>query len=49
MFVVKRFMPTATTRLQDYAGTYYGELTEAENLVTKEFFIKKVSLSYNIS
>jgi methylmalonyl-CoA/ethylmalonyl-CoA epimerase len=33
MFGVKHFMPTETTRLQDYDGTYYGELVDAENLV----------------
>lgn len=30
-------MPTGTTRLQDYDGTYYGELVDAENLVTMTY------------
>jgi methylmalonyl-CoA/ethylmalonyl-CoA epimerase len=34
MFGVKNFMPTGTTRLQDYDGTYYGERKDAENLFT---------------
>lgn len=34
VFDVKNFMPTGTTRLQDYDGTYYGELADAENLFT---------------
>ena len=37
MFGVKNFMPTDTTRLQDYDGTYYGELVDAENLVTMTY------------
>ena len=34
MFGVKNFMPTGTTRLQDYDGTYYRQPADAENLVT---------------
>ena len=37
MFGVKNFMPTGTTRLQDYAGTYYGKPADAENLVTMTY------------
>ena len=37
MFGVKNFMPTGTTRLQDYDGTYYGEPVDAENLVTMTY------------
>lgn len=37
MFGIKNFMPTGTTRLQDYDGTYYGELADAENLVTMTY------------
>ena len=37
MFGVKNFSSTGTTRLQDYDGTYYGELAEAENLVTMTY------------
>ena len=37
MFGVKNFMSTGTTRLQDYDGTYYGELVDAENLVTMTY------------
>jgi methylmalonyl-CoA/ethylmalonyl-CoA epimerase len=37
MFGVKNFMPTVTTRLQDYDGTYYGQLVDAENLVTMTY------------
>jgi hypothetical protein len=37
MFGVKNFMPTGTTRLQDYDGTYYGQQTDAENLVTMTY------------
>ena len=37
MFGVKNFMPTGTTRLQDFDGTYYGELADAENLVTMTY------------
>jgi methylmalonyl-CoA/ethylmalonyl-CoA epimerase len=37
MFGVNNFSPTATTRLQDYDGTYYGEPADAENLVTMTF------------
>jgi methylmalonyl-CoA/ethylmalonyl-CoA epimerase len=37
MFGVKNFMPTGTTRLQDYDGTYYGEKVDAENLVTMTY------------
>lgn len=37
MLGVKNFMPTGTTRLQDYDGTYYGELVDAENLVTMTY------------
>lgn len=34
MFGVTNFMPTGTTRLQEYDGTYYGKQEDAENLVT---------------
>ncbi len=34
---VKNFMPTGTTRLQDYDGTYYGKPIDAENLVTMTY------------
>lgn len=37
MFGVKNFMPTMTTRLQDYDGTYYGQRANAENLVTMTY------------
>ncbi|MBK7036607.1 MAG: VOC family protein [Bacteroidetes bacterium] len=37
MFGVKNFMPTGTTRLQDYDGTYYGKVADAENLVTMTY------------
>ena len=37
MLGVKNFMPTGTTRLQDYDGTYYGEPVDAENLVTMTY------------
>ena len=37
MFGVKNFMPTGTTRLQDYDGTYYGKSEDAENLVTMTY------------
>jgi methylmalonyl-CoA/ethylmalonyl-CoA epimerase len=37
MFGVKNFMPTGTTRLQDYDGTYYGQPAGAENLVTMAY------------
>ncbi len=37
MFGVKNFSPTGTTRLQDYDGTYYGELADAENLVAMTY------------
>lgn len=37
MFGVKKFMPTGTTRLQDYDGTYYGEQVDAENLVAMTY------------
>src|SRR6187431_2662821 len=37
MFGVTNFSPTGTTRLQDYAGTYYGELADAENLVAMTY------------
>lgn len=37
MFGVNNFMPTGTTRLQDYDGTYYGEQVDAENLVTMTY------------
>jgi methylmalonyl-CoA/ethylmalonyl-CoA epimerase len=34
MFGVKNFSSTVTTRLEEYSGSYYGELVKAENLVT---------------
>jgi hypothetical protein len=37
MFGVSNFSPTGTTRLQDYDGTYYGELADAENLVAMTY------------
>ena len=37
MFGVKKFSPTGTTRLQDYDGTYYGQPSDAENLVTMTY------------
>lgn len=37
MFGVNNFMPTGATRLQDYDGTYYGKLVDAENLVTMTY------------
>ncbi len=37
MFGVKNFSPTGTTRLQDYDGTYYGKLENAENLVAMTY------------
>lgn len=37
MFGVKNFMPTATSLLQDYSGTYYGQLVDAENLVSMTY------------
>jgi methylmalonyl-CoA/ethylmalonyl-CoA epimerase len=37
MFGVKNFSPIGTTRLQDYDGTYYGELVDAENLVAMSY------------
>lgn len=37
MFSVKNFSPTGTTRLQDYDGTYYGQPSDAENLVTMTY------------
>jgi len=37
MVGVKNFMPTDTTRLQDYDGTYYGQPADAENLVTMTY------------
>jgi hypothetical protein len=37
MFGVTNFSPTGTTRLKDYDGTYYGELVDAENLVTMTY------------
>lgn len=37
MFGVSNFSPTGTTRLQDYDGTYYGQLADAENLVTMTY------------
>jgi len=37
MFGVTNFSPTGTTRLQDYAGTYYGQQVDAENLVAMTY------------
>lgn len=37
MFGVTNFSPTGTTRLQDYDGTYYGELADAENRVAMAY------------
>lgn len=37
MFGVTNFSPTVTTRLQDFDGTYYGEMANAENLVTMTY------------
>ena len=37
MFGVTNFSPTGTTRLQDYAGTYYGQQADAENLVAMTY------------
>ena len=37
MFGVTNFSPTATTRLQDFDGTYYGQPADAENLVTMTY------------
>jgi methylmalonyl-CoA/ethylmalonyl-CoA epimerase len=37
MFGVTNFSPIGTTRLQDYDGTYYGELADAENLVAMTY------------
>jgi methylmalonyl-CoA/ethylmalonyl-CoA epimerase len=37
MYGVKNFSPTAITRLQDYAGTYYGKEHDAENLVAMTY------------
>ena len=34
MLEVTNFSPTATTRLNEYEGTYYGEPSNAENLVS---------------
>jgi methylmalonyl-CoA/ethylmalonyl-CoA epimerase len=37
LYGVTNFMPTSTTRLQDFDGTYYGNLADAENLVTMTY------------
>jgi methylmalonyl-CoA/ethylmalonyl-CoA epimerase len=37
MLGVTNFSPTGTTRLQNYAGTYYGEQADAENLVAMAY------------
>lgn len=37
MFEVSNFSPTATTRLQDYDATYYGQPADAENLVAMTY------------
>ena len=37
MFGVTNFSPTVTTRLKEYAGTYYGELSNAENFVSMTY------------
>lgn len=34
---VSNFSPTGTTRLQDYAATYYGQPADAENLVAMTY------------
>jgi hypothetical protein len=37
VYGVKNFSPTGTTRLQDYAGTYYGKEEDAETLVAMTY------------
>lgn len=37
MLGVANFSPTVTTRLKDYDGTYYGEPSDAENLVAMAY------------
>jgi methylmalonyl-CoA/ethylmalonyl-CoA epimerase len=37
MLGVTNFSPTVTTRLKDYDGTYYGEPSNAENLVAMTY------------
>ena len=37
MFGVSNFSPTGTTHLQDYDGTYYGQPSNAENLVAMTY------------
>jgi len=37
MLGVTNFSPTGTTRLQDYDGTYFGQPSDAENLVTMTY------------
>jgi len=34
---VRNFSPTGITKLQDFAGTYYGELADAENYVAMAY------------
>lgn len=37
MFGVTNCSPTVITRLYDYAGTYYGQAADAENLVAMAY------------
>lgn len=37
MLGVTNFSPTVTSRLKEYAGTYYGELSDAENFVAMAY------------
>ncbi len=37
MLGISNFSQTITTRLKDYAGTYYGEPSDAENLVSMAY------------